>query len=340
MPVTHATIYEKNAFTKPELDSAVATVTGATILETTNAKPELDSAPLPVHEMSSATIKTFEIGSSPMSPPIAELYGDTSVNPLDRYTDADIAEMEKRALEEETSGAYGAAEETYRQVVKWRESHQGPMHRATLTSIYRLVLILNLRNKTDQADQLYRELMERRKTLTNPRPSSPLLGEALMLEYKNEAAEKMDRQELELNMRVLGPGHLLTIFSQGNLANVLRRQRKLEESEQAYRLALSMSDKALGPVHLYSLQQINNLGVTLSMLNKDDEAREIYRQSLERHINKAGLDHPDTYPSLRNLKGDLKEDEDLQISIKTPRDGSLPEGQKHQSTVNIVRRHR
>jgi hypothetical protein len=55
-------------------------------------------------------------------------------------------------------------------------------------------------------------------------------------------------------MRVLGPEHLLMLFSQGNLANVLRRELKLEEAETAYWVALDISDKALGPLHAYSLQ--------------------------------------------------------------------------------------
>jgi hypothetical protein len=74
------------------------------------------------------------------------------------------------------------------------------------------------------------------------------------------------------------------------------------------------------------------------MRDKNDEAREVYRQTLERNINKSGYNHPDTYPSLHNLKGELREDEDLEIAITTPRDGSLPQGQKHRATVKIVRR--
>ena len=74
------------------------------------------------------------------------------------------------------------------------------------------------------------------------------------------------------------------------------------------------------------------------MRGKKDEAREVYRQALERNmrnINKAGYDHPSTYPSLHNLKGELDEDEDLQIEITTPRHGSL---QKYRATVKRVRR--
>lgn len=326
---------------KPELDSATAVVTHETIAEGPyTTKPELVSAPAPVKELDSANKIYYELGSSPISQPVAELSDD--INPPNLLTEAGISEMEKRALEEETSGAYETAEETYRQIVQWRESHQGPEHPATLTSIYRLVLVLNTCNKTGQADDLYRELMQRGKALPNLRPSWPLLGESLILQGKNNEAapEKLIRQELDLNMRVLGPEHLLTLFSQGNLANVLRRQLKLEEAEEAYRVALEMSDKVFGPVHAYSLQQINNLAMTLSMRGKKDEAREIYRQTLERNINKAGYDHPDTYPSLHNLKGGLDEDEDLQVEITTPRDGSLPQGQKYRATVKIVRRQR
>jgi hypothetical protein len=87
-----------------------------TILETTNTKPELDSAPAPVKELDSANKIYYELGSSPISQPVAELSNDTSP-PGKLLTEANISEMEERALEEETSGAYEAAEETYRQIV-------------------------------------------------------------------------------------------------------------------------------------------------------------------------------------------------------------------------------
>lgn len=102
-------------------------------------------------------------------------------------------------------------------------------------------------------------------------------------------------------------------------------------------MRLEVSSRVFGPVHAYSLRQINNLAVTSSMRGKKDEAREVYRETLEWNINKAGYDRPDTYPSLHNLKGGLDEDEDLQIEITTPRDGSLPQGQKYRATVKIVR---
>ncbi|GAM34847.1 kinesin light chain [Talaromyces pinophilus] len=328
-----------------------------TILETTNTKPELDSAPAPVKELDSANKIYYELGSSPISQPVAELSNDTSP-PGKLLTEANISEMEERALEEETSGAYEAAEETYRQIVQWRESHQGPEHSATLTSIYQLVLVLNMCNKTGQADHLYRELMQRGETLPNLRPSWPLLGESLMLHGKNNeaAAEKLIRQELDLNMRVLGPEHLLTLFRQWNLANMFRRQLKLEVAEEAYRVALEMSDRVFGPcgTHFCYLctawlaednpyKHFNTLDSSCynrlwDLEGKKDEAREIFRQTLERNIDKAGYDHPDTYPGLHNLKGELDEDEDLQVEITTPGDGSLPQGQKYRATVKIVRR--
>lgn len=209
-----------------------------TILEPTNTKPELDSAPGPVKELGSANKISYELGSSPISQPIAELSNDASP-PGKLLTEADISEKEERALEEETSGAYEAAEETYRQILQWRESHQGSEHPVTLASIYQLVLVLNMCNKTGQDDHLYRELMQRGKTLPKLCPSWPLLREILMLQGKNNeaSAEKLIRQELDLNMRVLGPEHLLTLFSQGNLANVIRRQLKLKEAEEACRVA-------------------------------------------------------------------------------------------------------
>ena len=243
----------------------------------------------------------------------AELSSEAVLGPVELYADFDIPRTDERALEMESRGEHGAAEDMRRQVVEWRKKVQGPEHLDTLSSMYRLVLILDIQGKYGEAEQLYRQILALRETVLGPNASSPSLGEGLMLQGKYEAAEKMDRQELELNKRVLGPEHRYTLLSMGNLANVLRIQTKFEEAEESYRLTLELSDKVLGPEHNYTLQVINNLGVTLDIHGKREEAKEVYRQSVERNVKKRGCDHPDTCASLHNLRSVLDKNEDFFI---------------------------
>lgn len=232
------------------------------------------------------------------------------------HAESKIPKMEQKALELEDCGEYTASEEIHRQVVQWRNKVQGPEHPDTLSSMYRLVLVLDIQNKRQESQELYSQLLTLRERVLGPDPSSPCLGEGLMLERKYEAAEKMDRRELYLNSRILGVEHQYTVMNTGDLANVLRLQGKFAEAEEEYRRTLGLSDKVFGPLHPYTLQVINNLGVTLDVQGKKAEAKEIYRRSLERNVEKRGYDHPDTYPSIRNLRAVLDENEMIGVGGK------------------------
>ncbi|KAH8689074.1 hypothetical protein BGW36DRAFT_466637 [Talaromyces proteolyticus] len=241
----------------------------------------------------------------------AALSSNAFQEPAELHADSNIHKMEEVALEMESRGEYTAAEDMRRQIVQWRSKEQGPEHLDTLSSMYRLVLVFDNQCKYKEADDLYRQVLALTEKALGPNPGSPNIGEKLMLEKKYEVAEQVDRQEIGLNMRVLGPGHRFTVLSTGNLANVLRIQRKFKDAEESYQRTLKLSEEVFGLDHAYTLQIMNNLGLVLSIQDKNEEAREMFRQALERTIGKLGLDHPETFIALRNLKGMLENGEDV-----------------------------
>ncbi|ORY58756.1 P-loop containing nucleoside triphosphate hydrolase protein [Pseudomassariella vexata] len=127
------------------------------------------------------------------------------------------------------------------------------------------------------------------------------VGESKNILGKYEEAEKMYRQALELQEKVLGREHPDTIGSMNNLAIVLGSQGKYEEAEQRHRQTLELCEKVLGREHPDTLGSMNNLALVLGSQGKYEEAEQRHRQTLELYEKVLGREHPDTLRSMNNL---------------------------------------
>ena len=87
-------------------------------------------------------------------------------------------------------------------------------------------------------------------------------------------AEKLDRETLDIQRRVLGPEHPDTLMSMNNLATVLEHEGHYAEAEKLDRETLDIKRRVLGPEHPDTLASMNNLANVL-----DDEGH--YRRSGE-----------------------------------------------------------
>eukprot|EP00808_Paulinella_micropora_P005748 g72162.t1 len=119
-----------------------------------------------------------------------------------------------------------------------------------------------------------------------------------------KGAEELFRHSLEAREKMLGPEHIHTLGSVGNLASLLCRKSKLAEAEPLIRRALQAREKKLGADHPNTLTVANNLGDLLQQQGKLLEAESLYRRVLQAREKKLGADHPDTVTSVNNL-GDL-----------------------------------
>ncbi|CAH0017149.1 unnamed protein product [Clonostachys rhizophaga] len=144
---------------------------------------------------------------------------------------------------------------------------------------------------------------------------------------KNEKAEEVYRQVLELGEELLGREHPSVFGIMNNLANVLRSQGKYREAKQMHQQVLESRQKVLGQEHPDTLSSMNNLAIALDSLGKNIEAEQIHRQQLELSHKIKGREHPDTLTSIDNLASALQ------------RQGKYSEAKKIYQQVLELRQH-
>ncbi|KZT37775.1 hypothetical protein SISSUDRAFT_987166 [Sistotremastrum suecicum HHB10207 ss-3] len=91
-------------------------------------------------------------------------------------------------------------------------------------------------------------------------------------------AEQMQRELLQKRQEILGPDHPETLITMHNLGETLHTLEKFAEAEQMQRELLQKRQEILGPDHPHTLISMNHLANTLDSLGKSDEAQEIRAQ--------------------------------------------------------------
>jgi tetratricopeptide (TPR) repeat protein len=124
------------------------------------------------------------------------------------------------------------------------KSARGPAHPSVVPVLEEQAGTLRMMNRLDEAEKLYREILELRRT---------------------ESKEHCEELPKALN----------------NLAIVRRIQGDLDESEALYREALDHQNKIWGPEHPSTLLVLQNLAGTLSLQKKYGEAEEALRQIVD-----------------------------------------------------------
>ena len=186
----------------------------------------------------------------------------------------------------------------------------------------RLALELQFQGKYDEAEPLYREVLEVRRTMLGNRHDDTLgsinnLG--LLLQYKGEyaAAEPLQREALEVTREKYGSRHQGTLRSVSCLGLLLRAKGDLAAAEPLFREALEVARETLGGRHTSTLACIGNLGRLLEDKGDLAAAEPLYREALEGQRPNFGNRHPHTLTAIDNLalllwnKGDLAAAEPL-----------------------------
>jgi tetratricopeptide (TPR) repeat protein len=120
-------------------------------------------------------------------------------------------------------------------------------------------------------------------------------------------AEKLQREQLELSRRVMGPEHPNTLGSMGNLASTLADQERYAEAQELERQTTELQTRVLGPDHPSTMGNLMNLGFSLEKLHRYEEAEKVYRKVLEGQQRVLGPEHPDTLLSMDNLNNAIAE---------------------------------
>ena len=104
--------------------------------------------------------------------------------------------------------------------------------------------------------------------------------------------EKILREVLEIERRVLGPDHPETLRSLENLAATLRQAGRYPESEKLERETLETLKRVLGAEHPQTLTSIHDLATTLQAEGGYLEAGKLCEDVLEVRRRVLGPNHP------------------------------------------------
>jgi len=114
-------------------------------------------------------------------------------------------------------------------------------------------------------------------------------------------AEKLLRQVLEVQRRVVGPEHPDTLLFLNNLGVVLDDSGRWADSEKIERELLDTERRILGPEHPDTLRTMDNLANSLSELGRYAEAEKLERETIVLRTRFSGPDHPLTTGAVYNL---------------------------------------
>jgi len=127
------------------------------------------------------------------------------------------------------------------------------------------------------------------------------LAALLFREGRHSDAEKLCRQVLTIQLRVLGPENPYTLMTKSNLADSLFEDGNVHEAEKLRRETLETMARTLGPEHPSTLQTRANLAGTLIREGRYAEAEKNAREAFEVLSRTMGLRHPYTLNALQQL---------------------------------------
>jgi hypothetical protein len=124
----------------------------------------------------------------------------------------------------------------------------------------------------------------------------------LSTQGKHADAERIEREVLGVQKRVLGAEHPSTLTSANNLAKSLSGQGKHADAERIQREVLEVQKRVLGPEHPETLTSANNLASYLSYQGKYVDAEQMLHATFAPLQRVLGPAHPNTLMIARNLE--------------------------------------
>jgi hypothetical protein len=139
---------------------------------------------------------------------------------------------------------------------------------------------------------------EHRDTLT----SASNLAMSLAHQGKYADAERIQREVLEVMMRVHGAEHPSTLTSANNLSMFLSNQGKYVEAERIQREVHEVQKRVLGAEHPSTPTSASNLAMSLANQGKYAEAEQMLHAALASLQHVLGPAHPNTLATARMLE--------------------------------------
>ena len=188
----------------------------------------------------------------------------------------------------------------------------------TLRTMSWLAIILRRQARFAEAEKLYREVLEIQRRVPGTEHPDTLFtmtdlawalytdaqaGESTDPTAKAKAgeAEKLAREALTIQKRVLGADHPDVLTTLVCLAAILQSEGSRAEAEQIELETIEVSRRVLGPEHVDTLVAMNNLAVALGEDGSYAEAEKLYLETRVIQVRVLGPHHPDTALSTYNL---------------------------------------
>ena len=118
---------------------------------------------------------------------------------------------------------------------------------------------------------------------------------------RHEESIRLDEETMAARERVLGPEHLDTLASRGNLSTDYRAVGRVEEAIALDEATLPTVERVLGPEHPYTFSMRNNLANGYRIVGRYEEAITLHERNLANRERTLGPEHPDTLSSRNNL---------------------------------------
>ena len=160
--------------------------------------------------------------------------------------------------------------------------------------------------------------------------------ETLIAEGHYAEAEKLTRETVDIDRRVLGPENGDTLSSTDTLAQIMYLEGRYAESERVYRQALDVNRRVLGREHPVTTAVMGGLAQTLVAEGRYAEGERLQREALDIDRRVLGPEHPRTLSLLEVMayyvvkEGRYNDAEKLfreaiQTAVKANQPGALAE---------------
>ena len=188
-------------------------------------------------------------------------------------------------------GHVSEAESLERKLVDAQTRRFGPDHGDTLASISELAFTLcqegtGGKEKCDEAVKLNGDVLEKQKRVLGPEAHYTIVtmdNQAIMLAASGQSAEaeKLERQALQLHLKVDGEANLATIHSLLNLGEFQRDEHHDQDATISFRHALEVEARAMGPDQPETAATKYDLATMLARNGQNDEAFSLLRDALD-----------------------------------------------------------
>ncbi len=148
--------------------------------------------------------------------------------------------------------------------------------------------------------------------------STRLLATILRISQRYDDSEKLIRQTLATERRVLGPEDPETLSSMNALVATLGGEGRFSEQEELERETLAIQQRVLGPEHPATLVSMDTLADALTNEGLYEEAEKLQREALDIQRRVFGPQDLRTLSSMSNLAWDSKARGQIGRSRKRP----------------------